>query len=319
MAPIRRIASVIGAVCVGLTLVATAAEAQRPFATLDPFYVEETARRGFFDGFALQADVAYRGSEPTGTSAAVYPFALSLRLDYALAQQIDVSAIIDASPGLAGSESSTPVRLSWVVVKPYWHHGRTDYAVRLAVDPSSDSGFGFRQTDVAFLSTSDLSPSLQTDFALGLRRARVGFERLEFVGETVRPDFQLSQPEIVRSRASGTEVHLMWGYRFLLDPGGSNVFTTLSGEGMAYTLLSTRAQDSDDAGRPQNGFDSADEGQLRGGVGRLNVGFEYSRPSFQVAPYMSLPLFRWVEFKSESQTWGPRIEHARLGLRVTVR
>jgi len=321
MRPQRRHLNRLIGLFLGLTVVCVAAEAQRPFATLDPFYQEETARRGFYDGFAAQADLAYRGGEPAVSSgAAVFPLALALRFDYALARQIDVAAVVDMSPGISGASSRTPVRVSWLIVKPYWHHGNTDYAVRLAVDPSSDGGLGFRQTDVAFLSTSDLSPTLSTDFAMGLRRARVGFERLEFLTQGGLSAHQTSLPEIVRSRASGTEIHMMWGYRYRLDPAGSHVFTTISGEGMAYTVLAIRPPQADDD--PRNTAaptEASDEGRLRGGLGRLNVGVEYSRPSFLIAPYVSLPIFRWVELEGDSRTWGPRLDHSRLGLRFTIR
>jgi hypothetical protein len=301
---------------------AAEAEAQRPFSTLDPFYQDESARRGFFDGFAVQADLAYRGSEPSvGSGAAIRPLALGLRVDYALARQMDVSAVFDVSNGFDAASSGTPVRLSWIVAKPYWRYGQTDYAIRLAVDPSGDGGLGFRQTDVAYLSTSDLSPTLSTDFAIGLRRTRAGFERLEIPSElpTARPALQAALPEIVRSRATGVEGHFMWGYRYFLHPGGSHVFTTVSAEAMAYTLVTaSRVSDGETAGRVMNAS-TVDEGRLRGGTGRLHVGAEYARPSFILAPYVSLPLFRVVEFEGESRTWGPTINHARLGLRFTVR
>lgn len=308
------------AVLVGISSVA---EAQRPFFTLDPFYQEETARRGFFDGFAVQADVAYRGSEPTVASgSAARPLGLGLRVDYALARQLDVSAVFDVSSGFDAAAGTSPVRLSWVVVKPYWRYGQTDYAIRLAVDPSADGGFGFRQTDLAYLSSSNLGPTLSTDFALGLRRTRVGFERLEVASEpravSTQTLPQSSLPEIVRSRATGIEGHVMWGYRFYVHPGGSHIFTTVSGEAMAYTLITATRSSEETAGR---GAEVAvkDEGRLRGGVGRLHVGAEYARPSFLVAPYISLPLFRVVEFEGDSRTWGPRLDHSRLGLRFTVR
>lgn len=304
----------------------TAAEAQRPFAALDPFYEEETARRAFYDGFAIQANLAYRGSEPLVSGAAGSPVALFLRLDYALAQQLDVAAIISASGGF-GEASQAPVRVAWLIVKPYWRSGRTDYAVRLAVDPAGDSGFGFRQIDLAFLSTADLGPMLSTDFAIGFRRARVGFEHFEFRDDSATPEDLLLadalvtdelRTEVVRSRAFGTEFHIMWGYRFWLSPGGTHIFTTVSGEGMLYTLVA--AHDVEQGlSRPAFPSEPRHEGRLRGGVGRFNAGMAYTRPSFLIAPYVSLPLFRWIAMEDEDRKWGPRIDHARAGLRVTLR
>jgi hypothetical protein len=309
-----------------LCALATVAEAQRPFATLDPFYEEETARRGFYDGFAFQANVAYRGTEPLVLGAAVSPVALYLRLDYALAHQVDVAAVISASGGF-GEASQAPVRVSWLIVKPYWRSGRTDYAVRLAIDPAGDSGFGFRQTDVAFLSTSDVGPMLSTDFAIGFRRARVGFERFDFTDDDGIPDDlaladALNVPElrteVVRSRAAGTEFHIMWGYRFWLNPGGTHIFTTLSGEGMTYTLVSAHDGEQEVV-RPPFMMAPRHEGRLRGGVGRFNAGMQYSRPNLLIAPYVSVPLFRFIAMEDEERIWGPRIDHARAGLRVTLR
>jgi hypothetical protein len=306
---------------------AAGAEAQRPFVTLDPFYQEETARRGFFDGFALQADLAYRGMQPlVAIGATVSPLALSMRFDYALTQHVDISAVVDASSGFDGSVERAPARISWLIIKPHWRDGQSDYAVRLAVDPAGDGGFGFRQTDLAFVSTTYLSPTLSTDMAVGIRRVRAGFERVEFQDEPVdRASYQLAladdpRPEIIRSRASGTEIHVMWGYRYWLNPSGSHVVTTVSAEGMQYALISTSsvAQDGsalEDAGR---GLDSP-EGRTWGGMARLNLGIEYSRPSFLLTPHFGLPLFRWIQLPDETVAFGPRADHSRFGLRVTLR
>jgi len=310
----------------GAGLAAAPAEAQRPFATLDPFYQEESARRTFFDGFAAQAEVAYRGAEPLAVPGGG-PLALSVRLDYALARQMDLAAVFDVSGGLAGALSGTPVRLSWVVLKPYWRHGYTDYAVRLAVDPASEGGFGFRQTDLAFVSTADLSPLLSSDFAIGLRRAHVGFERIEVGGSSfdiALDDGALPMPALTRSRAVGTEIRAMWGHRLWLDPAGSHAFLTLLGEAMDYDLVAlrppvqARGDGGDDVETVTTGVPN--EGRFRGGVARLRAGVEFSRPSYVVSPYASLPLFRWAEVEGEEgRSWGPRPAHARAGLRLTLR
>jgi hypothetical protein len=301
-------------------------EAQRPFVTLDPFYQEETARRGFFDGFALQADLAYRGLQPlVATGATVSPLALSVRFDYALTTHVDISAVVDASSGFDGSVERAPARISWLIVKPHWRHGHSDYAIRLAVDPAGDGGFGFRQTDLAFVSTTYLSPTLSTDVAVGIRRVRAGFERVEFPDEPVDPSNQPvfaqdPRPEIIRSRASGTEIHVMWGYRYWLNPSGSHVVSTVSAEGMQYALISSSAVAHDESALEDSGkgFNSP-EGRTWGGLARLNLGIEYSRPSFLLTPHFSLPLFRWIQMPDETIAWGPRADHSRFGLRVTLR
>lgn len=299
--------------------------AQRPFASLAPFYEEETARRVFFDGFAAQADMTYRGIEPLGASDDLpgSPLALSLRFDHALARQLDVGAVFDLSGGLDGAGQTTPLRLSWLVAKPYWRYGHTDYAVRLAVDPFTEGGFGFRQTDLAFLATSDLSPRLSSDFALGVRRAHVGFERLSFDDDpllVIVADMAASStPSITRSRAVGTELHGMWGHRLWLDPGGSHAFVTLSGEVMQYELIEMRPLDAAEARGDGSEAEPVRGQTVRGGVGHLRAGVEFSRPSFRVAPYASLPLARYAETDEASRSWGPRIDHARFGLRLMLR
>lgn len=300
-----------------LALPTLEANAQRPFNTIDPFYQNESAKRSFYETFAVQAEVAYKGSEPAlFTGHAFSPFALMIRLDYALMPQVDVAAVLDASSGMNGGAGNS-FRIGWFVVKPYWQHNNTSYAVRLAVDPSPDSGFGFRQTDVAFLSSTNISPTMATDFAVGFRRARVGFEQVTLGGDFMDQLVAEILPQINRSRANGTELHAMWGYRFLMDPAGSHLFTILSAQAMAYTVLTINPDDVLLAGRGE--FDLEDTGQLRGGLAQVNVGFEYSRPSFMLSPYMSIPLFRMARMDGEGPVYGPRFDHTRLGFRFTVR
>jgi len=302
--------------CLALWGLAAPAEAQRPFASFDPFYQEESARRAFYDGFAAQAEVSYRGAEPFSEGVAVGgPLALSLRLDYALARSMDVAAVFDASGGVNEASGATPVRLSWVVVKPYWRAGHTDYAVRFAVDPVTEGGFGFRQTDLAFVTTTDLSLHHVTDLTVGVRRAHVGIERLELeAGRRGDPHLSLSAG-VVRSRAVGTELHAAWGHRFLLDPGGSHAFFSLAAEAMDYDLVTTRL-----GAAPDDAPAAADrEGRYRGGAARVRAGLEYSRPSFRVAPYVSVPAARIYETEGVRRAVGPRPTHARFGLRLMLR
>jgi hypothetical protein len=302
-----------------LAALAVPAEAQRPFATLDPFYQEESARRVFYDGFAAQAEVSYQGARPISAPGDA-PFDFSVRFDYALVQQVDLAVVFDLGGRGGDSLVIAPVRLSWVVAKPYWRHEHTDYAVRLAIDPATEGGFGFRQTDVAFLSSTDHSPVHSTDFAIGLRRARVGFE--QFVFDTAGPLDAGPQESslgigISRSRAVGTEFHAMWGHRFWLHPGGSHVFVTVMGQFMDYDLITIGPPQEEAAARTAPTGPS--QNQYRGSVGWLRTGVEYTRPSFVVSPYASLPLFRWVEIGRESRAWGPRPDHVSVGLRLTVR
>lgn len=321
---LRRPAAWLGAAM--LLLLPGTADAQRPFDVLDPFYQEESARRAFYDGFALSGEVNYRGAGPlqqTSESDQPGPLGLSFRLDYSLVRQIDVSAIFDVSGGLVSQLGGGPVRLSWVVVKPYWHNENTDYAVRIAVDPVNEGGLGFRQTDIAFVSTSNLSPLISSDFAIGLRQAHVGYERLQ-VDEgdgTLGPEVVSNDPEFVRTRAIGKEIHVMWGHNLHFDPAGSNFFLTLLGEAMDYDLVATRPFDEEEAevGEPADAAAEPEQRSYRGGVGWVRSGFEFNRPGYQVSPSISIPMVTWVDAVDEAGTWGPRFQSLRLGLRVTLR
>jgi hypothetical protein len=300
------------------------AVAQRPFDVLDPFYQEESARRTFYDGFALSGEVNYQGAGPlqqTSESERPGPLGLAFRVDYALVPQIDVSAIFDVSGGLVSQLGGGPVRLSWVVVKPYWHNENTDYAIRIAVDPASEGGLGFRQTDIAFVSTSNLSPLISSDFAIGLRHAHVGYERLQ-VDEgdgTLGPEVTPSDPAFVRTRAIGKEIHLMWGHNLHFDPAGSNFFLTLLGEAMDYDLIATRPFDEAEDGEVDDGAAPPEQRSYRGGIGWVRGGVEINRPGYQISPSVSLPLVTWVDSAEQDGTWGPRFQSLRLGLRLTLR
>ena len=162
--------AVCGALAAALALGAPAT-AQGGFETLDPSYGGETARRGFYGGFALSGEAALRNAEQGAVSVPGTPtgsdLSVSARLDYALLPQVDLALVAD----LTGGARRGGLGLSWVVLKPYWHSEATDYAVRLAVDPAGGGGLGFRQTDVAFLSTTTLSPTATYDFAVGASAA----------------------------------------------------------------------------------------------------------------------------------------------------
>lgn len=304
-------------------LLATAAQAQRPFDVLDPFYQEETARQTFFDGFAVSGEIGYRAAGPFRQAADADqrgPFALSVRADYALTRQIDVAAIFDVSGGLVSQLGGGPVRLSWVVVKPYWRNEHTDYAVRIAVDPASEGGLGFRQTDIAFLSSSDLSPLVSSDFAVGLRQAQVGFERLQVEedgGGLLDPTAASSDPEFTRIRAIGREIHLMWGHRLHFDPAGSNFFFTLLAEAMDYDLVESKLFGGTPEEEEADGEE--DRGRYRGGVGWARAGFEINRPGYRFSPFVSVPMVSWLDTAAERGTRGPRVRNLRLGLRLTLR
>ncbi len=318
--PIRTLSRWASALAFSVLLLPGLALAQRPFDVLDPFYQEESARRAFYDGFALSGEIGYRSSGPFRQSPDADqrgPLALSFQLDYALASQIDLSAVFDVSGGLVSQLGGGPVRLSWIVVKPYWHNEHTDYAVRIAVDPVSEGGLGFRQTDIAFVSTSDLSPLISSDFAIGLRRAHVGYERLQ-VGDPLDIGLEVGDPELVRTRAIGNEIHLMWGHNLHFDPAGSNFFLTLLAEAMDYDLVESRPFE-DTEPETADDADNEDRGRYRGGVGWVRAGLELNRPGYQFSPFVGVPMATWMDIEGETNTWGPRFQNLRFGLRLTLR
>ena len=289
--------------------------AQGTFQTLDPFYQDESARRDFYSGVALSGEIGYRQTsllQPASEGGTAGALALSAQVDYALLPQVDLSAVIDLSGGVGRG----PVGLSWIVLKPYWHNEGTDYAVRIAVDPASEGSLGFRQTDVAFLSTSALSPTLMSNFAIGLRRVSAGYDGGPLVVDpedgTTFSSALFNDSE--RVRVIGRELHVTWGYNVVFDPGGSRVAVSLLGEAGDYTLVTTRSDETLAIGEEEQ-----IEERVRSGIGWLRAGLEFSRPSYQLAPYASIPIVTWANVRGEQVRHGPRPDRVRFGLRVTLR
>ena len=299
------------ALLLGASLALSAAPAaQGVLRTLDPFYQGESARRDFYGGLAVSGELSYRTSDPlrpAGGSSAPSDLALSVQLDYTLLPQVDVAAVVDLSGGIGRG----PTGLSWLVVKPYWFNDDTDYAVRIAVDPASEGGLGFRQTDVAFLSTTTHAPTLTSDFAIGLRRVRSGFtvdEGALAVDDPQGPSVPASLLAAERQvRVIGRELHATWGYNVLFDPGGSHLAVALLAEAGDYRLIPT-------------GTDSVGaEDRVRSGIGWLRAGVEWSRPAYQISPYVAVPLVTWADVQGEPIRNGPRPDRARFGLRLMLR
>lgn len=300
------------------------AAAQRPFHMHDPFYRGETARRAFFDGYALAGEVAYR---PTGVpvnqegapAAGVDPLGLSFRFDYQLASQLDLGAILAATGGRSGRTLS----VSWVVLKYYDYSEGTDFAFRLAVDPASDGLVGFPQMDVALITTSLLSPDITNDLAVGMRRVRMGYERWVRTGSdpssdalnassTEAADAPSSSLEVMHTRVMGWELHLMASYKYHFDPAGSHIFISMRAEGGEYDLFETSPPEGEDGA--ERASDRALTTRYQSGVVWVRSGFEYSRPSYQVNPFVGIPLVQWISEDEEGL-------HSRLsaGLRLTLR
>lgn len=323
--------------CTGLLTVIAAvavtapeATAQGSFETMDPFYGGESARQTFYDGLAISGEVSYRERDLLGLSDAATPvtdLGLTARLDYALLPQVDVSAVAD----LSGAARSGPLGLSWVVVKPYWRNENTDYAVRVAIDPASEGGLGFRQTDVAFLSSSTLSPEVTSDFAVGLRRVRTGFLQSAEADAALRglsdpgnplgdgptPETGPAPPEAFATtdletvRLFGQEIRGSWGYNVLFDPAGSRVIGALVAEVGDYALVRSGTEASGDPGTEPE--------RIRSGIGWARLGVEFNRPSYVLAPFVSVPLVTWAEVRGEPIRHGPRPQKARFGLRLMLR
>ena len=316
-------------VCLGVLAVATGSAGAQGFQTLDPFYGGETARRGFHDGLAISGEVGYRGGDLLGLSEPGAPagggLAVMGQLDYAVLPQVDLSAVVDLSGGVGRG----PLGLSWVVVKPHWHNEMTDYAVRVAVDPANEGGLGFRQTDAAFLSSTALSPQVTTDFAIGIRRVHTGYTDAGLAdgvgrfdpravpadsptdGNTVDLTLFGGSGALVagdRVRLVGQELRGMIGYNIVFDPAGSRLILGLVGEAGNYAQISSSDDGEPDLSR-----------RIRSGIGWARAGVEFSRPSYQISPYVSLPVVTWADVGGDAVRHGPRPDKVRFGLRATLR
>ena len=309
--------------CALAALVALPVGAQGTFQTSGPSYGGETARRAFYGGFAVSAEAAYGDGDFVGTPGVLGDLSLAARLDYALLPQVDLAVVAD----LSGAAQNGRMGLSWVVVKPYWHDESTDYAVRVAVDPQSEGGLGFRQTDVAFFSTTALSPTLTSDVALGLRRVRAGYA--PSATEPAADDLAgavaqglsaglLAAVDPVQSLLVGQSGRASWGYNVLFDPAGSRFTVGLAAEIGAYTVIQSSGTVPEEAA-PVDPEATETSNRIRRGDGWLQIGAEFSRPQYQLAPFVSLPIATWADNQGTSVREGPRLQKLRVGLRVTLR
>ena len=287
-----------------LALLAPAAHAQRPFASFETLYHGESARRAFYDGFAVSGGLDYRNNDATQVLDGG-GLAIQLHGDYAVTRGMDVGATMTAAAG-------QPLRLAWLIAKPYWRTESGEYAIRVAVDPGS-GGLGFRQTDVAFVSSADLSPMLSSDFAIGFRAVRVGYERLveEPIGD---PGTDAALAGLVRTRAIGREIRAMWHHDVQFDLGGSSAFLTLLAEAGDYHLL-----ESETPAPTARAAEDAPRGRYRSAAGRVRAGLRFSRPSYQVAPYFAFPVVLWSQLDGDSRTLGPSPTRVAFGCHVMLR
>ncbi len=316
------------ALLLGTGLLPGSATAQRPFRISDPFYRNETARRVFFDRFALTGEASYRPAgalqEEGGVALSGGDLTLRLRFDYQLAARLDIGAIMEAVGGNGGRR----LGVTWIVLKYYRHLEAGDYAFRLAVDPASDGRVGFPQVDLAFLYTSLLSPLLSTDFALGVRRVNIGYAQLVPAEPLPQGGSYITRPRptLFATRAIGAELHAMMNYNFIFDPAGSNLFIGLLGEGGQYDQIQTEINGVDlGATRDPSSLgdlqasEAAQENErktpYRGGALWARAGLELQRPSYRISPFISVPIQQWNPDAGES--WPQARLHA--GLQLMLR
>lgn len=294
-------------VLLGVVLVDVAgqdAAAQRPFVTNDALYRGETARRTFFDSYALSGEVAYRPlrtgvQEGEGGTPSADPLGLNFRFDYQLAQQVDLGAIVSSTGGRTGRSLS----VSWVVLKYYQYAEGVDYSFRLAVDPASDGVVGFPQMDAAFIFTAPTTPRIYNDVALGVRRVRMGYDRWARTNEPAA-DFaegaEGSSLDVVRTRIIGWELHAMVSYGMHFDPAGSNVFVTFLAEGGDYALLETDPVEEAEAAAGEGRAPSPLTTDYQSAVLWVRTGLEFNRPAFRVNPFVGFPVEQWSSEEDES-------------------
>lgn len=299
-----------------LLLFAQSAQAQRPVQTFDPFYQGETAVRHFFDTYAVAAELSYRppglfqADQAAVSNVATNAMGVNLRLDYRLGHNLDVGFYVDA----VGNGTGRSLDLSWVALKYYKRMETDDFAFRLAIDPSSDGRSGFPQADLGFLYTTPLSATVTQDFAIGMRRVRIGFQELVAIeAPPLNPgDPIVSAPgassELIRGRSQGWEMHFAWSHNILFDPAGSNLFVSFMAEGGKYDLLEWTASS---VGNPE---DTRTSTQFTGGVLWIRSGLQVERPVYQFAPFVSIPVRQWAH---PNDDW-PR-SRARVGVRLMLR
>ncbi len=304
--------------------------AQRPFQQYDQLYRSEQSQRSFYGGYALTAEVAYRNAASLqGDGLQIgdtNPLGLSFRLDYQFSQRLDLSAVIDA----AGNSTRRGLSLSWLIFKYYERTNSSSFALRLAVDPSFDGRVGFPQIDIAWLSSSILTPLSSTDFAFGVRRVRLGYEQWVLAEPSLASGFILhggsplanvgdNNLDVIYTRAFGWEFHMMFGYNFKFDPAGSNIFMSLLGQAGSYDLLET-SYEQPLLGRLNLAAATSFKKEIitakdyLGGVIWLRSGIEFNRPNFQILPYIGLPLQQWIP---NSGSW-PRARR-QVGVRFMLR
>lgn len=300
------------------------AAAQAPAQLNDGLYQSETARRSFFDGYAVGTELfccartLNQESGPASSGLFGLPLGLRFHLNYALGDRLDLAPCSTPAAAPQGARWPSTGSCSSSISL-----GNDSYAFRLAVDPSVDGMLGFPQIDVALLTSSLLSPFVVANYAIGLRRVRTGYERwtpLEEAETSPNAVLIAADPpprfEITYQQAFGWELHLLMSYALLLNPARSNVFVGLTGTARYYNLMeSARETRTVTEGAGKRGAEEATvwERTYNGGIVWAQGGLEYNRPSYQLSPFVGLPLLFW---SSETEEAAPRVQ---AGLRLTLR
>jgi hypothetical protein len=268
------------------------AEAQRPFFANDPLYRDETARRTYDHGYALSGELSYRAVEAASREGAG-SLGVLMRVEYQIASQFDIAAVLDVYSQL----EAQAMRVAWISARHQWHSEGADMAVRLALEPrpAVGGGFGFRQTDLGFFYSKVLSASVETEMALGIRHVQSASQP----GPTVT--------EI--NETSGFEGHIQLGYNMVFDPARSHVSVALAYEAGRYDVI--------DRTRPPE-VNSADRvTEFTGHVLWLRTGLHWYRPSYQLVPFVRVPIVAGNHGEGFVQGEGPR--YLNIGVRVTLR
>ncbi len=321
---LRRIACAGSALLLLGSGLGASSRAQVPAQLNDGLYQSETAHRSFFDGYAVSTELfccarLNQESGPASSGLFGLPVGLRFHLSYALSDQLDLGIVLNASGGTTGRTLTA----DWILLKFYQASESDSYAFRLAVDPAADGTLGFPQIDVALLTSSLLSPFVVANYAVGLRRVRTGYERWTPLEETqASPNTALAPAdppprfEITYQQVFGWELHLLMSYALLLNPARSNIFIGLTGTARYYNLMeSARETRTVTEGAGKRGTEEAAtwERTYNGGIIWAQGGLEYNRPSYQLSPFVGLPLLFW---SSEAEETAPRIQ---AGLRLTLR
>ena len=125
-----------------------------------------------------------------------------------------------------------------------------------------------------------------------MRQVRIGYQQLRIRDPEPSLDVQQFQPlrepsqpiDVVLTQALGWEAHMMIRYNVHFDPARSHLFASLLYEGGDYEL-----EERILIGNTGSATD-ASPSTFQGHVFWLRFGMQVNRPSYQMAPFVSLPI-----------------------------